>query len=127
VSATGDRRAIIDVVLTQLAALRSDGWAAAHGHLAEELQRRWSVEEFAEVARSGYGALIASVGQRVERLTVQDDAAQLRLALTQGDGSALFAHYELRREGSSWRVGGIALGGSVTAVVSMNGHHPAEG
>ena len=126
-STTSDRRAIIDAVLAQLAAIRRGGWGAAHGHLSEELQRRWSLEEFAEVARSGYAPLIDSVGQRVERLTVEGDVAQLRLALMQADGTTLVAHYELRREGGAWRVAGIALGASVTAVVSMNGHHPPAG
>jgi hypothetical protein len=127
VSATSDRRAIIDTVLVQVAALRRGDWAAAHGQLAEELRQRWSVEEFGEVARSGYGPLVASVGQRVETLTVEEDSAQLRLALMREDDSALVAHYELRREGDAWRVAGIALGASATAVVSMNGHHPADG
>jgi hypothetical protein len=120
-SATSDRRAVLDVVLSQLAAMREGDWETVRALSARELRERWSAERLAEVARAGYAPLLGSVGQRVEQVEIEDDAARCRLTLMRRDGSSLIARYELRREEDTWRVAGIALGATLTAVLSMNG------
>jgi len=117
-----EREAVERVVRDQIDALRRRDWARAYRHAARGVVDQFGPEEFRRMVEEGYAPLLEAETVRVEHVALEGDAAAARLSLVAHDGGLLGARYELAREEGVWRVVGVVLGASLTAVVSLNGH-----
>jgi Domain of unknown function (DUF4864) len=125
-----EREAVERVVHDQVDALRHGDWARAYRHAARGVAEQLSPEEFRRMVEEGYAPLLDAAAVRVEHVELEGDAAAARVSLVAQDGGLVGARYELAREDGVWRVVGVVLGASLTAVVSLNGHaggRPARG
>jgi Domain of unknown function (DUF4864) len=117
-----EREAVARVIRDQVDALRNGDWTRAYRHSARELASQLSPGEFRRMVEAGYAPLLEAAAVRVEHVELEGDAAAARLSVVAQDGGVLGARYELAREDGVWRVAGVVLGASLTAVVSLNGH-----
>jgi hypothetical protein len=117
-----EREVVARVIRDQVDALRNGDWTRAYRHIAPELASQLSPGEFRRMVEEGYAPLLEAAAVRVEHVEVEGDAAAARLSVVARDGGVLGARYELAREDGVWRVAGVVLGASLTAVVSLNGH-----
>ena len=117
-----DREAVAEVIRDQIEALRAGDWPRAFRHAVSGMAARLGPERFRRMVEEGYAPLLDSAAARVEHVEVEGDEASARVSLVAPDGSLIGARYELTREDGEWRVSGVTLGASLTAVVSLNGH-----
>lgn len=106
-----DAAAIRAVIEGQLAAFRHDDGARAFAYAAPEIQRQFgSPEAFMRMVRQGY-APVYRPGQVIfQPLLGQDGAWVQPLVITDEDGRAFVALYQMERQpDGSWRIGGVRL------------------
>lgn len=118
----GEREDVAGVVRDQIDALRAGQWERAYAHAARGIAARLGLEGFRRMVEEGYAPLVDAAAARVESVDVEGDAATARVSLMAPDGGLVGARYELVREEGAWRVSGVVLGASLTAVMSLNGH-----
>jgi hypothetical protein len=98
------RKEITTVVEAQLSALRAEDFRSAYQYAVQRLRRRLSAEQFAEMIRRGYPAIVGS--ERAELGLPMDDGLRAIVSVRVFAKSGAFAdfRYTLLKERTGWRI-----------------------
>lgn len=101
------RTALHAVISNQLAAFRSENYAAAYGFADDEIKTHLAVEQFEIMVRRGYPLIAHSVNASFGLTFDNGDEAEVIVRVIGGGGQAVQYQYTLRRSGDSWRITGV--------------------
>lgn len=97
------------VVERQLGDFRGGDFSRAYEYASQEIQRRYSVEQFAAMVQADYPGMTQVCRAQYGPVRTHGWHATMQVYLIGRDGEVMPCVYMLVREGESWRIDGARL------------------
>jgi Domain of unknown function (DUF4864) len=107
-SAESTREKLVQVVGSQLAALRKGDFTRAYDHAATGLKARMTPDAFARMVRNAYPAIANSQQVGFGMIFDNGDFALVNVAVMGQAGDVVHYQYMLHREKTGWKITGVS-------------------
>ena len=97
------------VVYNQLRAFRIDDYPRAYEEASSNFQRKWNIEQFAEMIRTDYSPITRSIRVEFGPVEFQNEHAFIQVYFIDASGRVLPCLYSLVNEGDAWKIDGARM------------------